>query len=248
MGIKRNLRKMPVIGGIVKRVLARLARVAYPGTRDYWENRYFSGGTAGAGSYGRLAEFKAEVLNAFVKEQNIQSVIEFGCGDGNQLSLADYPKYIGLDVSKTAIRRCIERFKTNETMSFFLYDPDCFMDAAACLKCDLALSLDVVYHLIEDNSVETYFRHLFLSADRFVIVYSSDTETNSPLQSAHVRHRRFTEWVERYHPDWALIQTIKNRYPSTGNKESGSFADFHIYGKKGDDRAFHLPVSVAGGT
>lgn len=84
----------------------------------YWNERYVSGGNSGAGSYNRLAEFKAEVLNAFVERERIQSVIEWGCGDGNQLRLARYPRYIGLDVSKEAVRKCRNIFKADRTKKF----------------------------------------------------------------------------------------------------------------------------------
>ena len=71
---------------------------------DYWENRYERGLTSGAGSYGRLAHFKAEVLNEYVNQNKILSVVEFGCGDGAQLSLAKYANYIGLDLSPKGYR------------------------------------------------------------------------------------------------------------------------------------------------
>ena len=60
----------------------------FPGTVRYWEERYRNGGHSGDGSSGQLADFKAEVLNGFVKLYNVSSVIEFGCGDGKQLLLA----------------------------------------------------------------------------------------------------------------------------------------------------------------
>ena len=62
---------------------------------QYWRDRYRSGGNSGAGSYGRLADFKAEIVNAFVREHDVASVIEFGSGDGAQLALADYPTLSG---------------------------------------------------------------------------------------------------------------------------------------------------------
>lgn len=37
--------------------------------------------------------------NDFVRARGIDSVIEFGCGDGAQLALAEYPAYGGIDVS-----------------------------------------------------------------------------------------------------------------------------------------------------
>ena len=70
--------------------------------------------------------------------------MEFGCGDGNQLSLADYPSYVGLDVSKTAVRLCQRRFADDLSKSFFLYDSACFTDRAGLFTADLAVSLDVI--------------------------------------------------------------------------------------------------------
>jgi glycosyltransferase involved in cell wall biosynthesis len=52
---------------------------------DYLEEIYAKGENNGAGSYNSLTEFKAKVLNDFVKAHSIQSVTEFGCRDENQL-------------------------------------------------------------------------------------------------------------------------------------------------------------------
>ena len=60
----------------------------FSGSGEFWESRYQRGETSGGGSYGRLAQFKAQTLNRFVEENEIASVIEFGCGDGHQLSHA----------------------------------------------------------------------------------------------------------------------------------------------------------------
>src|SRR5438874_1182973 len=127
------------------------AATNFPGSASYWEQRYRSGGDSGAGSYGRLADFKAEILNRFVASHGVESVIEFGCGDGNQLSLARYPNYIGLDVSASAIQMCKKRFVEDSSKSFFLYHPDCFVDRQGIFASDLSMSIDVIYHLVEDH-------------------------------------------------------------------------------------------------
>ena len=101
-------------------ILVRRYLRKFPGSKEYWERRYAEGGNSGAGSYNKLAEFKAEIINNFVKENCVQTVIEFGCGDGNQLSLAHYQKYTGFDVSKTAITLCKKRFKGDHTKTFRL--------------------------------------------------------------------------------------------------------------------------------
>ncbi len=104
--------------------------VTFPGSCQYWERRYLRGRSSGDGSYGQLAEFKAEVLNQFVRENQVTSVIEFGCGDGHQLAIGEYPQYIGLDVSATAAAMCRDQFESDKTKSFFVYDSASFTDNA----------------------------------------------------------------------------------------------------------------------
>jgi hypothetical protein len=199
-------------------------------SKDYWESRYALGGNSGEGSYGRLSEFKAEILNDFVSKCNIQTVIEFGCGDGNQLTLASYPKYIGLDISKTVIKKCIEKFCRDRTKSFFLYDQDCFADNGKIFTADLALSLDVLYHLIEKPVYEIYLLNLFDSAVRYVVIYSPDRDAEV---ATHESHRRFTKDVERLISGWELFDVIENRYqPSAEVMEEVSQANFYFYKRK----------------
>ena len=230
--LKKVVDKIPLVGLLARSVVALLRRAFFSGSQDYWESRYAKGGTSGAGSYGKLAEFKAEVLNSFVKDNGICSVIEFGCGDGNQIALADYPAYVGLDVSKTAIEMCKERFGDDKTKRFFLYDADCSVDTHSVFKAELALSLDVIYHLVEDRIFELYMRDLFSAAEKFVIIYSSDSDENPPLQAPHIKHRRFSEWVKANLPDWKLLRRIENKYPFMEiDSRTGICADFFIYEK-----------------
>ncbi len=194
-------------------------------SEEYWKCRYGGGGNSGPGSYNHLAEFKAEVINRFVAESRIESVIEFGCGDGNQLRLADYRDYAGYDISPVAIATCRQLFDGDSSKKFFLaheYDGR---------KADLALSLDVVFHLTEDAVFDSYMRTLFGAAKRNVIVYSSNRDAPVERGSEHVRHRQFTNWVERELADrWLLIKKIPNAYPYDGNYQNTSFADFYVYG------------------
>ncbi|MGH7715384.1 MAG: class I SAM-dependent methyltransferase, partial [Vulcanimicrobiaceae bacterium] len=128
--------------------------MTFPGSASYWEARYRTGGTSGAGSYGPLAEFKAAILNEFVRNERVHRVIEIGCGDGAQLALTRYPEYVGVDVSPTAIEQCTARFVHDGNKRFYLYDalPN---DLG---RFDLALSLDVIYHLVEDFIFDSYMR------------------------------------------------------------------------------------------
>jgi SAM-dependent methyltransferase len=203
--------------------------VAFPGTSKYWERRYAKGGSSGPGSRGQLAAFKAAVINGFIRENGIESVVEFGCGDGGQLALADYPRYVGLDVSKTAILRCKQRFGGDPTKSFFLYDPEYFVDNQGVFAGDLTLSVDVIFHLVEDRMFQSHMSHLFSCAKRFVIIYSKDTD--EPATVGYVRNRRFSPWVEERMPQWRLVRTIPNDHPWRGDVQTGSRCDFFIYAR-----------------
>ena len=217
MTIREIIRPLPG----VRQVSLFRQRMAFSDSAHFWEAHYSKGRDSGHGSYGALGEGKSLFLNNLVRERAIRSVIEFGCGDGNQLSLAEYPSYIGLDVSRTAIGLCQTRFCSDTTKSFFLYDGAYFTDRSGIFTADLAISLDVVYHLTEDNVFTTYLRHLFDASRRLVVIYSTNTETGDT--APHVRHRHFTPWVEAHCPQWRLAGVTRG--PSI--RRSG--ADFFVY-------------------
>ena len=196
-------------------------RLDFNGSVAYWERTYSRGGTSGPGSYGDLARGKAAFLNQFVRARDVESVVEFGCGDGNQLSLATYPRYIGLDVSPTAVKLCMHRFAGDPDKSFYLYDSSCFADRAGLFRADLALSLDVVYHLIEESVFDAYMSHLFDAARRYVVVYA--TNGNIRDDAPHVRHRPFSIWVDNNRSGWRLEEVVEG--PASGPRR----ADVHVY-------------------
>lgn len=196
----------------------------------YWEQRYRKGENSGAGSYGKFSAFKAGFINDFVLQHDIQSAIEFGVGDGAQLEMIDYPSYIGLDVSVAAIEMCKNKFSKDGSKSFFLYNARAFEDKLGIFVCDLSLSLDVLFHITEDDIFKFYLDHLFSSSRKYVIIYSSNDPSIQSI-GKHVRHRRFTDYIEKYHKDWCLNSFEKNRYPYNGNDEETSFADFYVFQK-----------------
>lgn len=227
MKLQRIVGALPVIGPLARRLYrAFVPAPPFVDSERYWKDRYQAGGDSGAGSYAKLAGFKAEILNAFVAEHGVQKVIEFGCGDGNQLKLASYPQYIGVDISEDAVRQCQVSF-TGDPSKRFVTTADYRNERA-----ELALSLDVVYHLVEDAVFEEYMEQLFRAAERFVVVYSSNYDAPRDPRDPHVAHRRFTKWIDDNHPHWRLLAHIPNRYPSTDDPFKGSFAEFFIYGRE----------------
>ncbi|MCR4847947.1 MAG: class I SAM-dependent methyltransferase [Bacteroidales bacterium] len=209
-----------------------IAEEAWTNSANYWENRYLTGGNSGIGSYGRLAQFKAEIINQFVKDNNIKTVIEWGCGDGNQLGLADYPQYTGYDVSNEAINICREKFKDDTTKRFIHCGGlEYFPKETA----ELTLSLDVLYHLIEDDIYASYMKRLFATSSKYVCIYSCNDNVFIPAN--HVKQRIFTQWVDdNVAAEWHLVKHIPNRFPYDPNDPETSWSDFYFYEKTGSQQ------------
>ncbi|WP_282154912.1 methyltransferase domain-containing protein [Cytobacillus gottheilii] len=197
-----------------------IARFQY---KDWWEANYAEGGTSGLGSYGELAEFKADVVNTFIEEHKIQSVIEFGCGDGNQLQYMNYPVYQGFDISESAVNMCKDKFKDDETKSFIHYNPE-FFDAKS-VSADLVVCLDVLYHIIDEEDFQRTLTHIFNCSNSYVILYTRITNEIEEEIAPTIKDRDILKRLEAFE-EFTVIGVIKQKYPSL------SSADFILLEKK----------------
>ena len=180
-------------------------------SKEYWENRYKSGGNSGAGSRGIIAEFKAKVINDFVKNNNIQAVCELGCGDW-LFSLFDVPEYIGHDVSKFIIKRNKRIY--DDKLKFTTS-----MDELTSY--DLTISMDVILHLIEEDVYQQYMKDLFRLSNKYVIIFS--TNWDEILGGRHNKYRKFITVVPE---NFELIEVIDNPH-----KGADTQADFFVFKK-----------------
>jgi hypothetical protein len=185
-------------------------------SKEYWESRYLKGGTSGNGSYGYLANYKSDFINEFIVHNKVKSLLEFGCGDGNNLSLIKCKDIHGVDVSETALKLCKEKVKG----TYYLFNE------FKPIKVDLTLSMDVIYHLIEDDVYNTYMDKLTSNDSKYLIIYANNEDK---YFAPHMLSRKFTTHPllnERY----TLIKTVPNLYPFDGVK--GSVSDWFIFEKK----------------
>ncbi|EJK62965.1 hypothetical protein THAOC_16403, partial [Thalassiosira oceanica] len=167
---------------------------------QHWEDRYKTGGNSGGGSYGASARHKASVINAVVRERGIRSAIEFGVGDGaNQALYTDIPAYIGVDVSPTTVERVRRKYGGDPTRTFVHYDTFTPLGGRA----DMAMSLDVIYHLIEPSVYVTYLDNLFGAAESDVLIFAVDEEKPEGW-GYHYLPRKFTPYVAVMFPCWEL--------------------------------------------
>jgi FkbM family methyltransferase len=196
------------------------------GTRDYWNERYETGQGAGTGSYGILADYKAEIVNGFARAHLVESAVDLGCGDGHQAGLLKFRKYTGLDISERGARKCMDAFLDDSSRRIEVYSPT----NLAVVKGELALSLDVTYCIVEDELFEKHIDDLFGAAERFVIVYSANTDAGNGANPSF-RNRRFVDSAAARYPEWRLAGFLPNRYPAWqgADPKGRSLCSFYIF-------------------
>jgi SAM-dependent methyltransferase len=188
-------------------------------SKKYWEERYKNGGTSGAGSRNRLAVFKVRTINEFIKKNGVKSVIDLGSGDGFIASGINVGVYTGFDVSESAVEHCNKLFESDMTKIFTSKWVD--------IKAELVLSLDIIFHLVEDDIYLEYLERLFRSAEKFVIIYSSNCVSTG--MSDHYKDREFLYDVDEMFKEWELQAIIENPYKFKNDPEQESNSDFYIF-------------------
>lgn len=83
----------------------------------------------------------------------------------------------------------------------------------------MVLSLDVIYHLIEDNNYYEYMKNLFFFSKKYVIIYS--TNNNNNWLSEHCKNRIFMNDISN---NFKLINKIDN--PLKGENTQSDFYFF----------------------
>lgn len=176
----------------------------------YWEARYATGGDSGAGSRGEPAQMKAEYVNDLIRREDIRSVVDWGCGDGQQLARLDVGHYLGVDISPSAVARSMRR---HPDRAFLVWPGD---QPEVTIEADLALSLDVIFHLVDDTDFASYWTRLFGSARRFVCVFATDVDDSTGAR--HVRHRRHSHLAPE---GWELVDRA----------DDPAVAGFYLWGR-----------------
>jgi hypothetical protein len=178
-------------------------------SKAFWIANYKKGRDSGSGSRGMLAQYKADIVNQFVKDNKIKSVCELGCGISAH-KLWKFKNFTGYDI-------CEQVIEENKKFGKFIFTAN--FDELGTYE--LMLSMDVIYHLTEDENYFNYMKELFGKAERFVCIYSPDINKMTVPQ---VRYRNFTREVPG---EFELIQFIDNPH-----KGELTISDFYFYQRK----------------
>lgn len=192
---------------------------------EYWESRYIRGGDSGLGSFGLLAVNKSKVLMEIITSHEIKSVIDLGCGDGNQLKYFNFCNldYLGYDVSAFVIDKIRAKYHKNNNYRFSSDFSEIVEFNLRMTKPSIVISFDVLYHLVQDATYFEYLRKIEILSPDFILIYSTNFDQGS--DKYHVRHRKFTRDFSSCFPEYSLLSLIHSPvHPDTS-------ADFYFFGK-----------------
>jgi len=155
--------------------------------KGYWESRYKNGQNSGAGSYGDNADFKAMIIDRIIKDYDVESLLDIGCGDGNQISLVkSQVDYCGYDISSTTIKNCELKFKGDDRKQFHVFDPMVYNPSPAW---DMTMCLDCLFHItIEEEWLKTI--ECICNCAENVVLIVTNTEEIRDEYFPHVNFKR----------------------------------------------------------
>lgn len=128
---------------------------------EYWETRYSSGGTSGAGSVGELKEWKWKVIDEVVGP--LSKVVDVSCGDLSFWENRDCEKYVGIDISETVISR--NRIR-RPSWRFVCAPAEIKQD----IKGETVLCMDVLFHIMDDNKYNRILRNVASYSTHWIVI------------------------------------------------------------------------------
>ncbi len=193
-------------------------------SQNYWRIRNRDLSASGSGSRGSLLDYKVEFINSLISRLAVTSLIDWGFGDGALASRIQVQDYLGIEISEDLVNRMLTSPATEINNHKYILSGQYTGNVR-----ELALSIDVIYHLTEDSTYHSYMANLFSSSSKYVLIYSSGLYDTKDLPSAiHVRHRD----LHRYHTanlqtEFSIEGIFKNPFPYNKRQpENTSFADF----------------------
>jgi 2-polyprenyl-3-methyl-5-hydroxy-6-metoxy-1,4-benzoquinol methylase len=176
----------------------------------YWQEWYSAGNNSGQGSMGELLEFKAAFINKHL--EGVNSVFDFGCGDGSLSRLLNIENYFGIDVSKEIVSKCNkQKKKTNhnyEQASFIDINPE-FIKSK--IQPEALMCIDALYHVMDNSVVDKTLENLFSGISPLVILYTIPNEKMSGEKIGAINFYDNSKKLSKITQDWKLVEETKPR-------------------------------------
>ena len=127
------------------------------------------GNSSGKGSSIEYNKKYIEYLEKIIKEKNINSILDLGCGDWNFSKIINYDNinYLGIDCVDKVIKSNIENYKKNNIN--FICDDIYNLDNFFKNEIDLVIIKDVLQHL-SDEEIELFLNKLLEKNFKYLLI------------------------------------------------------------------------------
>lgn len=196
----------------------------------YWDQRYRNLGGSGSGSRGRLAAFKAHTVNLLATKHGAKTCVDLGCGDGFLRQFYLFDKYVGVDTSFEAVKMCSGIYSQDDYVHLTLDT----QEYVSRLRMDMVLSMDVTFHILNDDPYRRYL-DLLCAVGRIVVLYAPNRTHQYMLNElgSIAPHCYFRPTALDLHDrGLQLIESIRCPWPAERyGPEHGSHSNFYIFGR-----------------
>lgn len=190
--------------------------------KEYWEKRYATGGNSGAGSTGDLLSWKVSVVNRLIGEYGLKTGFEIGSGDGIFANLLNLEKYVGYDISESAVDLANKKFAKPKFKATTKH-------VAPWRKFDITMSIDVIYHIVDKRDFAKHMNKLFSASKKLVVIYSYPKQPSREVPE-HIKFNDFMGWAKHQAHEWELVEHLPNKFPfDLDNQKSTSESEFFVF-------------------
>lgn len=184
---------------------------------EYWENIYASGGNSGAGSRGKLKDWKWSQITESIGDTS--NIVDIGCGDMKFIGGHEPINYVGIDISKTIID--VNKL-VYPNYIFYNINADQYIPQ---LRAPVVLCMDLLFHIIDDDIYYKILDNIIKYSSKYIVIYSWD-KNPIPLWNLKARYygsnkyqkfRNFDNDVKRFESrGFELIVKSKVSYNKYG--------------------------------
>jgi hypothetical protein len=143
---------------------------------EYVYNNKIWGDSSGGGSDMAVLGSFVEWLNGFIKHENVETLLDFGCGMNGLGEHIVVPNYIGTDVVPSVVKYCKENYQLDIRLS----------NGLPIIKADVLLVKDVLMHWNVEE-INKFLQHATKRYKHIVLVNCcNQTEDNPKLTNNHL--------------------------------------------------------------
>jgi len=173
----------------------------------FWENRYHTNLELGSeiGTRGEHLEYKKRIIEEIITKYTPASILDIGCGDLEVMKSMNIKHYVGIDLSKTIIKR---NQSLKPEWNFF---QGTFLNLCKThkLQADFVICLDVLIHQQNYKEYFPFVRKIVNSCDKIGLIAGFDEKPS----------KEFSSEITFFHEP--ITQTLKklhiNNYKIVGN-------------------------------